>query len=77
MKQQNAVESWWFQADEVTRARALQLTEIDLLPEDMALDLVLAGIRIDQVLTRAGIGHVIPQALWDFLEAVRELRSGA
>ncbi|WP_432563005.1 hypothetical protein [Kineococcus sp. SYSU DK003] len=75
MKQQDAIDTWWFDADEPTRARALQLARTDLLPEDMVIDLMLAGAAMVRVDTPAGVGHIIPEVLWDFLMAARQMRS--
>ena len=74
MTQQEAVESWWFDADDFTRERALRLRATDLLPEDMALDLIVAGVVVGEVDTRDGVGHVIPDPVLDFLDGARQLR---
>jgi hypothetical protein len=72
--QQEATESWWFDADDVTRERALRLEGTDLLPNDMALDLQMAGVTVTAVDTIEGPAHVIPDVVLEFLDAARALR---
>lgn len=69
--QLEAVASWWRDADEPTRRRALRLAEDDLLPEDMQRGLAMAGVTVIP-LGRSGVdegplGYIQPDALTDFL----------
>jgi hypothetical protein len=68
--QKLAVEQWWTQADPVTRTRALRLEAADLLPEDMQVDLAMAGVTVSAVgcgWDQRPTGYWVPQVLWDFL----------
>lgn len=75
MTQQEATESWWFDADDVTRERALRLQGTDLFLDDMALDLQMAGVTVTAVDTHEGPAHVIPDVVLEFLDGARALRS--
>lgn len=70
--QKMAVEQWWTQADPVTRIRALRLEAADLLPEDMQVDLAMAGVTVSAIgcgWDQQPEGYWVPQVLWDFLRA--------
>ena len=78
MNQRDAVASWWADADEPTRRRALRMAEDDLLPEDMQRGLAMAGATVIPF-GRSGVdegplGYLQPDALVDFL-AERRRRS--
>ncbi len=68
--QKMAVERWWIGTDPVTRTRALRLQAADLLPEDMQVDLAMAGVTVSAVgygWDSRPEGYWVPQVLWDFL----------
>jgi hypothetical protein len=71
VNQRDAMASWWADADEPTRRRALRMAEDDLLPEDMQRGLAIAGATVIP-LGRSGVdegplGYLQPDALFDFL----------
>ncbi|MEZ0494632.1 hypothetical protein AB2L28_20540 [Kineococcus sp. TBRC 1896] len=75
MTQREAIASWWREADEATRRRALRLAQDDLLPEDMQRGLVKAGVTVVP-LGRSGVddgplGYLQPDDLVDFLNDQR------
>ena len=77
MTQTEAVRSWWANADQTTRNRALRLREDDLLPADMQQGLLMAGVTVIPV-GRSPIdgqpdGYKIPDVLWSLLVDIRGL----
>ena len=77
MTQAEAVRSWWADADQTTRNRALRLREDDLLPADMQRGLAMAGVTVVPI-GRSPIdgepeGYEIPLVLWALLDDVRNV----
>jgi hypothetical protein len=75
MTQTQAVRSWWADADQTTRNRALRLREDDLLPADMQRGLAMAGVTVASI-GRSPVdgepeGYEIPDVLWSLLVDVR------
>ncbi len=77
MTQADAVRSWWADADQTTRNRALRLREDDLLPADMQQGLAMAGVTVVPIghspIDGQPEGYEIPALLWQLLEGVRKL----
>lgn len=46
MRQADAVRAWFAGLDDVDRGRLLRLDEADLLPEDLAIGLSMAGVTV-------------------------------
>lgn len=75
MTQAEAVRSWWADADQTTRNRALRLREDDLLPADMQQGLAMAGVTVASI-GRSRVdggpeGYEVPDVLWSLLVDVR------
>jgi hypothetical protein len=75
MTQAEAVRSWWVDADQATRNRALRLREDDLLPADMQQGLAMAGVTVVPIghspIDGQPDGYEIPETLWSLLVDVR------
>ncbi|WP_432485711.1 hypothetical protein [Kineococcus esterisolvens] len=75
MNQRTAVASWWAEADQATRRRALRLRGDEPLPEDMAVDLGMHGVTVAPLdrspVDGRPVGYVPPRVLLEFLEDVR------
>ncbi len=77
MTQAEAVRSWWADADQTTRNRALRLREDDLLPADMQQGLAMAGVTVMPI-GRSPVdgepeGYEIPPVACKLLQWIREL----
>jgi hypothetical protein len=46
VRQADAVRTWFAELDDVDRGRLLRLDEVDLLPEDLAIGLSMAGVTV-------------------------------
>ena len=46
MRQTDAVRAWFVELDDVDRGRLLRLDEADLLSEDLAVGLIMAGVTV-------------------------------
>jgi len=75
MRQTDAVRRWFAELDDVDRGRLLRLDEADLLPEDLAVGLSMAGVTVVPI----GVSPVDgrpkgwwpPPVLEDFLAELR------
>jgi hypothetical protein len=77
--ERDALDRWWFDLGDRERADALRLAAGDLVPEPMAVRLMLYGVGIDTAaLVRQDGGrrvvlHAQPAVLTDYLDGVRAL----
>ncbi|NAZ84641.1 hypothetical protein GTR00_00625 [Kineococcus sp. T90] len=77
MTQAEAVHSWWADADQTTRNRALCLREDDLLPADMQQGPAMAGVTVVPI-GRSPVdgepeGYERPTVVCRLLQRTREL----
>jgi len=77
--ERDALDHWWFDLSDRDRADALHLCPGDLIPEPMAVGLMLYGVGVDTAaLVRQDGGrrvvlHAQPGVLTDYLDGVRAL----
>jgi len=75
VRQDDAVRAWFAGLDDVDRGRLLRLNEIDLLPEDLAVGLGMAGVTVVPIGVAPVDGR--PEGWWpppvleDFLAELR------
>lgn len=77
--ERDALDRWWFDLGDSERAEAADLAPGDLVPEPMAVRLMLYGVGVDTAaLVRQDSGrrvvlHAQPAVLTDYLDGVRAL----
>lgn len=49
MQERKSLEDWWAGLDEFTRRRVLRLRPADLLPPDIAQDLLVHGVHVTRL----------------------------